>query len=64
MSAGDGRPPVLVAAGVDPVENALLGRWSGADPTLDYRLRTVFTDRLGRTLVGTVVVPGSRTRVR
>jgi hypothetical protein len=63
-SAGDGAPAVLVADGVDPVEDALLGRWSDADPALDHRLRTVFTDGLGRTLVGTVVVPGSRPRVR
>jgi hypothetical protein len=63
-SAGEGAPPRVLASGVEPVEDALLGRWSGADPNLDHRLRTVITDGLGRTLIGTVVVPGSRPRVR
>lgn len=63
-SVGDGRPAVVIASGTAPVEEDVLGTWSDADPTHDYRLRTVLTDGLGRTLVGTVVVPGSAPRVR
>lgn len=64
VSARDGRPAEVLASGTAPVENGPLGTWSDADPRLDHRLQTVLTDGLGRTLVGSLVVPGSSPRVR
>lgn len=64
VSDRSGAPPVLLAAGADNVENGELGTWSDADPARGYRLRTFLTDGLGRTLIGSVVVRGSGSRVR
>jgi hypothetical protein len=55
---------VVIGEGTENVEDDLIGRWSGADPALDHRLQTVLTDGLGRTLIGSIVIPGSGSRVR
>lgn len=59
-----GGEPMLVVSGTENVEDEFISLWSGADPVLDYRLQTILTDGLGRTLVGNLVVPGSGDRVR
>ncbi len=59
-----GGGPVLIGGGDEVVEDGVLGSWSDAEPTLDYRLQTTLTDGLGRTLVGNLVVYGSNPRVR
>ena len=64
VSARDGAPVRVLASGTGPVESGPLGTWSDADPRLDHRLQTILTDGLGRTLVGSLVVPGSTPRVR
>jgi hypothetical protein len=63
-SGRDGGPPARIAAGEDNIEDGLLGTWNGANPAVDHRLRSVLTDGLGRTLVGTIVIPGTGPRVR
>lgn len=63
-SRGDGGVPVLIGSGEGNVEDDVLGIWSDADPALHYRLQTILTDGLGRTLVGNLVVPGSNPGVR
>ena len=63
-SGRSGGPPTVVGEGEDNVEDDVLGIWSGADPALDHRLQTVLTDGLGRTLIGSIVIPGSGSRVR
>ena len=63
-SGRDGGPPVLIGGGTEYVEEDVLGTWPGADPRVDHRLQSVLTDGLGRILVGNIVVPGSRDRVR
>jgi hypothetical protein len=63
-STRDGRPPVLLATGTEPVEDGELAVWSDARPALDHRLQTVLVDGLGRTMIGSLVVPGTEPRVR
>ncbi len=63
-SGRGGGVPVLIGGGEEYVEDDVLGIWSSADPNLDHRLQTTFTDGLGRTLVGNLVVPGTNPRVR
>jgi len=59
-----GGVPMRIGGGEEYVEDGILGTWSGADSSLDYRLQTTLTDGLGRTLVGNLVVSGTNPRVR
>jgi len=59
-----GGGPVFIGGAEENVEDDVLGIWSIANPALDYRLQTTLTDGLGRTLVSTLIVPGSNPRVR
>ncbi len=59
-----GGAPMRIGGGEEYVEDGILGTWSGADSSLDYRLQTTLTDGLGRTLVGNLVVSGTNPRVR
>ena len=63
-SARDGEAPVVIGESLENVEDDVLGIWSDANPSLDYRLQSVMTDGLGRTFVGNIVVPGTGPRVR
>jgi hypothetical protein len=58
------REPELIAEGQENVEEGDLGVWRDAEPERDYVLRVVFTDGLGRSLIGSYRVRGSRSGPR
>jgi hypothetical protein len=63
-SGRNGGAPVVIGERSENVEDDVLGIWSDANPSWDYRLQSVITDGLGRILVGNLVVPGTNPRVR
>ncbi len=58
------RPAVLIAGGDGNVEEAELGVWQDADPSLDYQLRIELDDSRGRRLRGGKTVYGTATGPR